>query len=240
MVALLLMWFGIDLPLTFLGFYFGYRYIINLNDALCRQGLFLSEINLIAGNNRTRTPFARTRFLDRCNFVSTLIIFVTGSLRFENGCWKVKYANPLRFLSGARTTVVSPSRSMHSSRRNPSLRSNVHRAVLHFLGERLLLPMVALPQCNNHIDPRSGDLGESILLSLRLPLHRLSHSRHLHLADFDRRHVFHAVCWGTVDRNDRELVLHRCPWQSIFYNLQNYHWWWRSFVVSGGSAVYGE
>lgn len=81
-----------------------------------------------------------------------------------------------------------------------------------------------------------GNLGESVLLSVWFLVHCLFDPGDKYSADINRSNILHALRRGRSSNGPMYCLRGVDP---IDLYLQNYRWWWKSFIVSGGSAVYG-
>ena len=65
----------------------------------------------------------------------------------------------------------------------------------------------------------------------------------LHLEHMTEGTFFHVLLYVLIGRTQLITAVLYCTEPYIIFLcfqilLQDYHWWWRSFIVSGGSAVY--
>lgn len=92
------------------------------------------------------------------------------------------------------------------------------------------------------VSPPPGHLGEPVLLPVWIPLPGLHHSGGVLLPDQHRHGLLPAVCRGASTPHADQTAWLPVAWQQ-WSNLsallvQDYRWWWRTFLVSGGSAFY--
>lgn len=100
---------------------------------------------------------------------------------------------------------------------NSTVWSHVHRTVLHLYSH----------------------LGESVLLPIWLLVSSFYHLGRLLLTDRHCHGLLSAVRGGTISSVREKIIVELFVYKlRSFFPLKDYNWWWRSFIVSGGSAIY--
>lgn len=240
MLALLCMWFGIAMPLVYLGYYFGFRKQPYDNPVRTNQiprqvpeqrwymnkfvGWVFIQSDPVFGFHAL--PCSREWF------VVSIRILMAGILPF--GAMFIELFFIFSVSLPALSFVINSETSACS---HSSLTS----------------------QC---VWPPAGHLGESVLLPVWFPLSGLHHLGGFLFSDQHRHGLFPALCRGKFSHTLCPVVAWwlfwwccSCPaavlemsWnisykphlntRSVSVLPQDYRWWWRTFVVSGGSAFY--